>query len=541
VEDIRNELKWIGKCSLFLFGGMLIECFLPNRFPFYALSTVYYLVLSVLVIRYFYERLAGYGYTRSLLLSVAVMILTIFLLRGLKYSFFYDSDTVRRFLWYLYYIPFLLIPLFIFYVALAIGAQKKIKMPPWLILITLVSLLFIVGVLTNDLHESFFIFDNGIDKWDVDYSHGIPFYLLIVWEYLMYLGAIITMMVKCRLGVSRRVSYVMLIPFTVSMVLIIGNYLDLFQINGVNILEILELKSYMTISIIGCAVESGLIQSKEKPENMFKMSSLPVQISDKSGKCIYSSGSAELFDGSPEAFSGETSALELGDTIIRRYNLGNCYGYWQEDVSKINSLNENLSEKQEELKEENELVRLENELQEKKKRVIERDLIYDRISQRTERVAAKIHEYSRLAEGADSACKIRELSRKVCFLGVYIKRFSNLYLLASRNETVKIMELSLALRELLICVNDMDIPCEHINDVDADISGDKALEVFELVEKVIEDNIDALQGVYIRIIREDRVLLKITLEGEKILVKDLPCVCEDDVTYIKLPLEGRDM
>lgn len=59
---------------------------------------------------------------RWLLLGCAMAVLWLFL-RAVKYRFFSD-DTITRYLWYLYYVPQILAPLFSLYAALQLGRRE---------------------------------------------------------------------------------------------------------------------------------------------------------------------------------------------------------------------------------------------------------------------------------------------------------------------------------------------------------------------------------------------------------------------------------
>lgn len=72
-------------------------------------------------------------------------------LRAVKYRFFVDDD-VTRYLWYLYYVPQVLAPLFSLYAALQIGRREDEPfLRRWYWLFVPVALL-IGGILTNDWH-----------------------------------------------------------------------------------------------------------------------------------------------------------------------------------------------------------------------------------------------------------------------------------------------------------------------------------------------------------------------------------------------------
>ena len=91
---------------------------------------------------------------RWLLLGCAMAVLWLFL-RTVKYRFFND-DTVTRYLWYLYYVPQILAPLFSLFAALQLGRRDGDTFSLRWYLLFLPAICLIGGVLTNDLHQMAF-------------------------------------------------------------------------------------------------------------------------------------------------------------------------------------------------------------------------------------------------------------------------------------------------------------------------------------------------------------------------------------------------
>ena len=91
---------------------------------------------------------------RWLLLGCAMAVLWLFL-RAVKYRFFSD-DAITRHLWYLYYVPQILAPLFSLFAALQLGRREGDALSRKWYLLFIPAVLLIGGVLTNDLHQTGF-------------------------------------------------------------------------------------------------------------------------------------------------------------------------------------------------------------------------------------------------------------------------------------------------------------------------------------------------------------------------------------------------
>ena len=116
---------------------------------------------------------------RWLLLGCAMAVLWLFL-RAVKYRFFSD-DTITRYLWYLYYVPQILAPLFSLYAALQLGRREDDALSLKWHLLFIPAVLLIGGILINDLHQMAFRAAPDAATLEADYTHGWVYYLAMTW------------------------------------------------------------------------------------------------------------------------------------------------------------------------------------------------------------------------------------------------------------------------------------------------------------------------------------------------------------------------
>ena len=95
--------------------------------------------------------------TRRYLSAVAFFLILWMVIRTVKYYFVVDPN-INRILWYCYYIPMLFVPLFSIFVSASIGKSEHSPMSKWLIPATILTVIFTLFVLTNDLHQLVFAF-----------------------------------------------------------------------------------------------------------------------------------------------------------------------------------------------------------------------------------------------------------------------------------------------------------------------------------------------------------------------------------------------
>ena len=148
---------------------------------------------------------------RYLLLGCAMTVLWLFL-RAVKYRFFTD-DAVTRCLWYLYYVPQILAPLFSLFAALQLGRREDDALAPQWRLLFVPAVLLIGGVLTNDLHQLAFRAVPGASTLEANYTHGWVYYLAMTWTVALLLATGIVVFRKCRVSESRQYAWVPLCVF----------------------------------------------------------------------------------------------------------------------------------------------------------------------------------------------------------------------------------------------------------------------------------------------------------------------------------------
>ena len=88
---------------------------------------------------------------RRYLLAISVLMVLWILLRSIKFSI--DNMDAERWLWYFYYFPMLLIPMLSVFVSLSLGKGEDFQLPRWTKLLYFPTLLLLLLVLTNDLHQ----------------------------------------------------------------------------------------------------------------------------------------------------------------------------------------------------------------------------------------------------------------------------------------------------------------------------------------------------------------------------------------------------
>ena len=111
-------------------------------------------------------------------LTAALMLLWL-ILRTLKYSFV-TGLAAGRYIWYLYYLPMLFLPLLCVYIALSMGKSEDYRLSRGTGMLSIIPAALFLLVITNDLHQQVFAFKSGVPGLPVSGTYSVPpavFYL----------------------------------------------------------------------------------------------------------------------------------------------------------------------------------------------------------------------------------------------------------------------------------------------------------------------------------------------------------------------------
>lgn len=549
MNEVKKCLKWLLFYSLLLAVNILPTTgIIPLRFPTNNISSLYLMILSACLILRYYKCISGQKKLKAAMQRLAIMIFTFFLLRGIKYSVVGNVSALGRYTWYLYYLPILAIPMLLFFVSLYVYAtdEKQIKRKwSWVAVVTVLLVLF---VLTNDLHQQVFCFRPDFVNWDGDYSHGWGFILVSAWEYLLYAAAVVVLIAKCSISkINYRVGLI-LIPFAAGIMMILLLALGCMpKINGYNVIQFPEAVCFMAAGVLECCIQLGLIPTNESYRKLMKETVVPVQITNLAGNVIFEADAAKELTKEQLASPDKTRIAE--HTLLRRMEIPGGCGFWQEDVTELDGLNEELADAKDRLSEEAELIRLQNELEKTQAVIEQRSLVYDTIAKRTQKQSQKI---TRLADEAteSSDMALSERNRKqIILLGAYIKRYANLTLLSSDSKIVDAGELALSVSEILRYLNQFGVSVEVLNRAKGLVPAEAVLTVFEAFQTMIEENLFFLSGVTVNLSnRNNGILCRLTLEGlrENLSAEQMEKLsavgvipetkCEDEITYLSFLL-----
>lgn len=484
---------------------------------------------------------------RRYLVAISLLMGFWIAIRGIKYSL--DACAwLMRYLWYLYYLPMLFIPLLALFVAAALGKSDHLRLSRWMNFLYIPTAVLLLFVLTNDLHQLVFRFPEDAVVWMDDYRYGIVYFFAIGWMVLCASTALVIMLVKCRVPHSRKV---LVLPFVPVIMALLYGVCYIFRAPWLRVIagDMTVVFCLLFAAALESCIQCGLIQSNTRYEELFSQAAdIPAQITDNDYSVRYASKDAQQVP-VEQMRAAEKEPIMLSDgKRLHNMPIHGGHAIWTEDMSELLSLREKLEDMQEELADRNGLLRLEFEREKEHKVVEEQNRLYDLLQQSTQTQIDKISRLvSRYQNTTDPDEKKRNLSQ-IAVLGSFIKRRKDMILCIDSTPTLPESKLSGALGESYRSLSLMNVQGRYLVDTGKEYQPGETLALaYDFFEDTVEATLDSLRSIDVRVTSvKGKPRISIFADGDgdfSDLQQKYPSASifkDTDGTELLLPLEGGE-
>ena len=439
---------------------------------------------------------------RWLLLGCAMTVLWLFL-RTVKYRFF-SGDTITRYLWYLYYVPQILAPLFSLFAALQLGRREGDAFSRRWYLLFIPAALLIGGILSNDLHQMAFRSVPGAATLQADYTHGWMYYLAMTWIVGLLLATGIIVYRKCRISESRRYAWVPLCAFLSGIVLCALSFANTYTFHKMPECFCLTFAAFWE-----SCLQVGLIPTNGYYRYFFSESTVAAQIVDGQGQPVYRAQNAPDLTACQLDAAAREAILLNADTRLQSAPVQDGRVYWVEDISKINRIQGQLAEINARLSEENELIQAENELKRQRAQIEEKNRLMDEM---IALVQPQLLQINRLLEEENAQALNVQNLKQVCLLGAYVKRRVNLALICDQKTVVPVDELAHCIRESLTYLTQYGAVCALHQEGKGSVRSCDAQTAYDFFEDCLEAALPSLSALMVRVECSERFSIRLMME-----------------------------
>ena len=476
-----------------------------------------------------------------------VALMTLWLnFKVVKYYICTDIN-ISRYLWYLYYLPLIGIPLYMLFASLFIGKTEDYKLKWQVKLLYIPAVMLFLMIMTNDLHEFAFSFPQHDFSPD-NYQHGIGYFLVFGWFALCTFASFYVMYSGGKIKRKPR-AYAPLIATLVLTICYIITYMVENPVTKFLAGDLSSACSLLFAAVFECCIYCGLLPTNTRYDEMFVASvGSSAQIVDENFEVRYASVSAEPLpvEQIKKALNAPVALSE--GKLLHTAPIGGGYMVWTEDISELTNLRRELTETKEELEERTAMLRHEYVLEKDRKVTAEQNRLYDLLTASTQkqidRIARLMKEYE-LAEG--DAEKGNAILSRIAVLGGYVKRKKHLTLSVQNGFDIPEGELKNAIEESVRYLKAMGARCVVFVDTQRDfLPGEIASAAYDFFEDAVEAALGSITSCAVSVSVVDGVLrIRVTVgckEDLSPLGKEWPdvsvAVSDEDEWELILPLRG---
>ena len=480
---------------------------------------------------------------RARVIAIAYLMLSYLLLRITKYNILAGAVS-QRYAVYAYWVPQMLIPSLFLMTCLSIrrSGQKTPAVRRYLPLLpgTILALL----AMTNDLHGLVYRPQVDLSVFRVNtgtYTLGPVFYLMYVWMILAALGGLALLFRET----GRRSSRVIwgLLAVVLAWYGMVLESLLLYDrgLTRFHLLTVPESHIFGMLGVLEICIRARLLPSNENYPGFFRCLNLPAVITDRRFHAVYRTA-ADLPAAPEQLRAALSSPVELpADRKLYGHGIRAGYVFWAEDEAAVRRAQERLREANSVIEQENDLIRAETEQKQKDAYLSSRHHIYHEIARELYPCQQRI---SRILDGAvPGTDSFREAIALVSVLNAYVKRKTNLHLLAAEHDALSTRELGLALQESAGCLTLAGLSATAAGSGEATLPAGQIIALYDTFEALAEQLLGkasslmvSRSGGSLRLAARTDLLPQ--TEGLPLPVK---LRREDDILYMDvLPAEGGD-
>ena len=469
-------------------------------------------------------------------LTAALMLLWL-ILRTLKYSVV-TGPAAGRYIWYLYYLPMLFLPLLWVYIALSMGKSEDYRLSRGTGMLSIIPAALFLLVITNDLHQQVFAFKSGVPGLPVSgtYSYRPLYFICLGWMVVCMAFSLVCLFRKSRIpsGEGKRIT-----PFVLGCAMLLYSILYLSGIPAVRwwFGDMNVMFCLLYAAIYESCIRCRMIPSNTGYVELFEASTLAACIADRSGRIVLRSRAA----GKDMTCPQEGQRIVRPDGMrISSAPISGGYAVWQDNVRQLAELRTRLNANKEEMERNKKKLKDAYLVQKSLHELTEKNRIYNELEAKHSRQTAQMRQMLARCERSGPAER-RSLLKKVLLLGTYIKRSANLYFLSSEYQWLPQQELRLTVDEAVRALTACGTECGVIYRTTEPMRASEVVRLFDLLEIVAETTVDDLRSLFISVSDSAMDLsVECTADLSAIASPEVTVRQEDGLWLIRTGIRGRE-
>ncbi len=475
------------------------------------------------------------SHVRNYLMLIGASIIFWITIRTIKWAAFEFVIFEDRLLWYMYYIPMIMLSLFFLFISLYVGEDEGFRPSGRWKLLYIPAILIIIAVLTNDIHGLCFTIDMTVHAYGQDYSHGPVYYCALL--FILSMVVVSSFIILRKFSRSKAARKKALLPaFVIGATIVYSVLYIITPSYGVgHIIDMTIFGCTMAIALLESFIRTGLIHSNLGHSECFAMANIRAQILSSEGEVVYISENASpIARADFETLLKHKTVSVSSSTLSHMMPIRGGYVVWNSDVSQIKYMINNLKALNNKLYKEVDLLTLENEQKIESARLRKLNdlhgVILNEILPLSEKIKSEI--------ALSNKTKTDEFKRILFETGmtsIYIKRKINLILTHQTEKCICAEDMRYCFLESFQLLRLYDKTCA-INIIKNDeISLLAAMASFDLYQNIIEKTKFDFDAVYVTYnFDDDNMLFAVQISGDINLCYQDIAIDNIDTQKIKL-------
>lgn len=430
------------------------------------------------------------------LFGISVLIVFWMVVRTLKFMFF-DNQHLCRYLWYLYYIPQILIPILLVLIACSLGKPENYRMPKWINIIYLSAAALLLMILTNDLHQFAFGFPKGLTYIKSgEYTHEIVYFLTMGWILINTLTATVLIFIKCRVPGSKKLIWLPCIPM-ITLIAYGVLYIIAHDVIKLYAGDMTVIGCLLCIAMLESCIRCRLIPSNTNYDELFRISVVSSHITDEQCNVLISTSNARVLNIETMRLAKEAPVMLDGGIRLSSVPLKCGYVFWADDVLELTKLIAELRDVNEYLHGRNTVLNEAYKTHSRLTSLAEKNRLYNKMQVQTEDKIALLSDLvERFAKETDEKAE-KELLFRITVLGAYIKRRNNLIFLAEDQNKLSMAELRYCIKESLQNLALFGISTDMLFAQESKLTVHQVMQLYDTFEYILEYALDTLTELFV--------------------------------------------
>ena len=405
---------------------------------------------------------------RTYLEAITALEIAWLLIVLLKYPL--ESNTAISLLWYLYYVPMLLVPTLCLFSALRAAAlDHKRFMRGLKLAIIAADCALIAFVLTNNLHHAVFAFSFADPNWQHDYRYCWGYWLVLAWALAQVAACF-----ACTFPAARKQLRSAFVPLLL-VAGVLGGYALLYCLRNIVGTNLALVFCTLVTLALELALDLGILPSYTWRAIAFRALPFNLRVLTSTHDVAFQTQlaqSAKTTDAEvitmlaathvPRQGTAQFRTSPASHTLYKAYRINGGTALLAQDVTSIDARRDALTRQQESLRKHNELLSHSYAIESVLRRTTQERALYDEIEQA---LAAKMGRIDQLlanlphGTAAEDVAERRARLMEVKLLVAYCKRKGGLVLAEKSNPAFDRERLQLVFNETAADLRTLGVDC----------------------------------------------------------------------------------